>query len=80
MLALQRYRAQLKNGDFIYLDLRERMCFGLLYFGTQPHEVGAEKLFRQVLKDGAVLIDVGANIGYYTRLGSRLDGARRPCP
>jgi FkbM family methyltransferase len=71
---LQQYRAKLSNGDQIYLDLRENMCHGIFYYGSQPHESGTEKLFRKVLRPGNVAVDIGANIGYYTRILSRLVG------
>lgn len=72
--SLQQYKANLLNGDFIYVDLRENMCFGLFFDGGQPHEIGSEKLYRKILKTGDVVIDIGANIGYYTRLASNLVG------
>ncbi|MEI6611088.1 MAG: FkbM family methyltransferase [Deltaproteobacteria bacterium] len=48
------------------------MCLGLFFDGCQPHESGTEKLFRRIIKDGDVVVDVGANVGYYTRMASRL--------
>jgi FkbM family methyltransferase len=73
--SLQRYRARLSDGGEIYLDLREFMCFSYFFYGGVPHEMGTEKLLRRVLSDGAVFVDVGANIGYFTKLASRLVGA-----
>lgn len=74
--SLQQYRARLMNGGEIYLDLREFMCFGYFFYGGVPHEMGTEKLLPRVLGDGGVFVDVGANIGYFTKLASELVGAR----
>ncbi|HLA63333.1 MAG TPA: FkbM family methyltransferase [Rhodothermales bacterium] len=71
---LRRYPARLDSGDRLYVDLAERMCHGLFLYGGQPHEYGTEKLMRAVLRPGAVVADVGANVGYYTRLAAHLVG------
>ena len=72
--SLQRYKIKLVTGDQMYVDLRETMCHELFYFGGRPHEYGAEKLFSRLLKPGDVVVDVGANVGYYTRITSRIVG------
>ncbi|MCP9476014.1 MAG: FkbM family methyltransferase [Nitrospira sp.] len=74
--SLQQYRARLKDGGEIYLDLREFMCFSCFFYGELPHEQGTEKLLRRVLKEGGTFVDVGANIGYFTKFASKLVGAR----
>lgn len=74
--SLQQYRARLTNGGEIYLDLREFMCFTYFFYGGVPHEMGTEKLLRRVLGEGGVFVDVGANVGYFTKLASELVGAR----
>lgn len=74
--SLQRYRARLSDGGEIYLDLREFMCFSCFFYGELPHERGTEKLLQRVLKEGSTFVDVGANIGYFTKLASRLVGTR----
>jgi FkbM family methyltransferase len=73
--SMQQYKANLVNGDQMYLDLRENMCHGIFYYGGQPHEYGTEKVFRKVLKHGDVVVDIGANVGYYTRIASKLVGS-----
>jgi FkbM family methyltransferase len=72
--SLQQYRARLVDGGEIYLDLREFMCFSCFFYGELPHERGTEKLLRRVLKEGSTFVDVGANIGYFTGIASRLVG------
>lgn len=72
--ALQQYRAKLTDGNEIYLDLREYMCHGYFFYGGLPHERGTVKLLQRVLREGGVFIDVGANIGYFTKLASALVG------
>ena len=72
--SLQHYQAKLTNGDHIFLDLRETMCLGLFFDGRLPHESGTEKLIKQVLRRGDVFVDVGANLGYFTRIASHVVG------
>jgi FkbM family methyltransferase len=50
------------------------MCFSYFYHGALPHEAVTKVLLERSLKAGGTLIDVGANIGYYTRIGSHLVG------
>ncbi len=71
---LQTYRAKLKDGDCLYLDLRERMCYGYFYYGELPHESGLVELLREELAIGDVFVDIGANVGYFTRMASKLVG------
>lgn len=71
---LQQYRARLADGNDMYLDLREYMCFGYFFYGGLPHEFGTVKLLRRVLGEGGVFVDVGANIGYFTKLASSVVG------
>jgi len=71
---LRTYPAAMRNGDVLYVDLREDMCHGYFYFGGLPHEPGTEVLMRNVLRAGDTFVDVGANIGYFTRLASHLVG------
>ncbi|MCY4018127.1 MAG: FkbM family methyltransferase [Chloroflexi bacterium] len=43
---------------------------------TGQHEVETAQLLRRLVKPGMIALDVGAHVGYYTRLLSRLTGAR----
>jgi FkbM family methyltransferase len=72
--SLHRYRAAMTRGDTLLLDLREPMCHGYFFFGSAPQECGVETLLRQVLRPGDTFLDIGANIGFHTALGSRLVG------
>jgi len=71
---LQNYRAKIGGDDFLHLDLRESMCLIYFFHDGLPHERGTETLLRYVLKPGDTVIDVGANVGYYTRMASLLVG------
>ena len=71
---LQSYRARTDGGDFLYIDLRQSMCLTIFFHQGQPHEQGTEALLRYVLKPGDTFVDVGANVGFYTRMGSVLVG------
>ena len=59
------------NRTMLYLDSSQRMYH---FQRGQPHEYGTEKLIRSLLQPGDTFVDVGANIGYYSVLASRLVG------
>ncbi|MFA5317851.1 MAG: FkbM family methyltransferase [Patescibacteria group bacterium] len=42
---------------------------------TDRYEPETTALFKKIIKPGMVVIDIGAHIGYYTRLFSKLTGA-----
>lgn len=71
---LRSYPAVMHDGDCLWLDLREDGCHTYFYHGCLPHERGTESLMRQALLPGNVFIDVGANIGYFTRRAAQLVG------
>jgi FkbM family methyltransferase len=68
------YPALLRNGDTLFVNLLENMCHGYFYFGEVYDEQYTDAFFRKFVKQGYTFIDVGANIGYYTRLTSNLVG------
>lgn len=70
----QRYSIVTTRGDRLILDLRQRMCTPYLLYGEIPHDQGVDRIIRAVVREGNVCVDVGANIGYYTRLLSDLVG------
>lgn len=71
---LQSYRARIAGNDLLHLDLRQSMCLTIFFYQGQPHEQGTEALLRYILKPGDTFVDVGANVGFYTRIGSTLVG------
>lgn len=72
--SLRTYPAHMQNGETMYLDMREKMCHGYFFHGEVRHERGTEVLLRKVLGQGSTFVDIGANLGYYTRVASRLVG------
>jgi FkbM family methyltransferase len=75
--------ARLSFGGSVLVDAQDTCGRYLYYFGTW--EPNLTQWIRQRLQDGDVFVDVGANVGYYTLLASRLVGAGRvvalePCP
>lgn len=72
--SLQNYPAQTESGDCLYVDLRQSMCLTLFFQKGQPHEKGTESLLHYALRRGDTFIDVGANVGFYTRMASILVG------
>lgn len=59
------------EGFVMELDLSEIIDNQLFY---NYHEHETEIAFREYLKEGMNVIDIGANIGYYTLLASKLVG------
>jgi len=51
------------------------MCLGYFFYGCLPHEAGTARLIRRVATEGGVVVDVGANVGYFTRIASRAVGS-----
>ncbi len=56
------------------LDLRESVCIPLFVHGVYLHQTAEDDFVRIAVQKGTCVFDVGANIGYYTRLLSRLVG------
>lgn len=71
---LRRYEARLLDGDCLFLDLSESMCMGYFFHGELAHERVTKEILLRVLSVGSAFIDVGANIGYYTRMTARIVG------
>lgn len=72
---LQCYPARMLDGTTLHLDLRESMCFSYFFYGELPHERATRRILTLFLDTGGCFVDVGANVGYFTLLASRLVGA-----
>jgi FkbM family methyltransferase len=60
-------------GGMLLLDTRDSVLGpALMLYGLW--EIDVTNWFQEILRPGHVLVDVGANIGYYTLLGSQLVG------
>lgn len=68
------YPALLKNGDHLFVDLSQNMCHRYFYDGECTNEEYTTAFFEEVLAPGDVLVDIGANIGYFARIGAKLVG------
>ncbi len=71
---LQAYPARMLDGSELFLDLRETMCFSYFFYGELPHERATTRLLSTYLSSGGSLVDIGANVGYFTCLASRIVG------
>ncbi|MEM2487619.1 MAG: FkbM family methyltransferase [Thermoproteota archaeon] len=65
--------------DIVYVHgskmLKNRsILFPLLLMASQKYESDTVELFKQVIKEGMVVVDVGASFGFYTLLASKLVG------
>ena len=63
------------DGRILYLDLREPMCMPYLLAGEIWMEDGPTQFVRSVVQPGEVVIDIGANVGWYSTLLSEQVGA-----
>src|SRR5918993_624309 len=68
-----RFRRLRVAGIDVYLDVTDGSA-RLHYFHGQPYEPGSAEALRNSLTPGAVFVDVGANIGYFTVLAARMVG------
>lgn len=70
---LRELRMELPDGRFAYLDLREYSHISLLIAGDhlEKHE---ENFIRSFIRQGDIVLDIGAYCGVYTTLFSRLVG------
>jgi FkbM family methyltransferase len=59
--------------DVFYPDPSMRRTFRA-YATSRIHERGTTALFRKIVREGDVVVDLGANIGYFTMLAARLVG------
>ena len=61
------------QGQKMYLDLRDyRVAEGLFQEGIL--EKGTTRLFYELVDEGMTVIDIGANIGYFTLIAAKLVG------
>ena len=66
---------QLKvNGYELLIWANEDIGKSLMF--ARRHEMDEVHYFQNTIKDGAICLDVGANIGYFSMLFSQLSGAR----
>jgi FkbM family methyltransferase len=74
--SLQLLPVRMSDGRILYLDLRERMCMPYLLTGEIPYERYETEFVRSVIRSGDVVVDIGANVGWYSTLLSELVGSR----
>jgi FkbM family methyltransferase len=60
-------------GDMV-LDLRESVCIPLFKYRCYPHQTAEDDFVRMSVRPGALVFDIGANIGFYTKMLSNLVG------
>ena len=61
------------QGNKMYLDTNDNSMVPKLLMDRSIEEYETE-LFKKAVKEGMVVVDVGANIGYYTLIAARLVG------
>ncbi|MGA2237810.1 MAG: FkbM family methyltransferase [Candidatus Bathyarchaeia archaeon] len=61
--------------DVFHPDASMRRTFRA-YATSKVHEKSTTDLFRSIVREGDVVVDLGANIGYFTMLAAKLVGKR----
>ena len=61
---------QSKDDRRFHVDLNDEMYHSLYFYGSYESDV--TELFKKIIKPDDILIDVGANFGWYTTLFSKL--------
>ena len=62
------------QGVKLYVDPMSDISRGILIKGS--YEKGTTKLFRDLVKEGMVVLDIGANIGYISLIAAQLVGEK----
>ncbi|MBI1295521.1 FkbM family methyltransferase [bacterium] len=60
--------------SIIRADLRESVYAPIYRTGQIPHQIGLDRLAKELIQPGFIVIDVGANIGYTSLMFSNLVG------
>ena len=63
------------HGNKMYVDARD-VGVGQSILRRGSYEEFETELFKQIVESGMTVVDVGANIGYYTLIASRLVGSK----
>lgn len=66
-------KVKVKKGFYMYVDIIDRLG-GLIYFYKNYSEKETQNFHLQNLKTGDILIDVGANHGYFSLLAASIVG------
>lgn len=77
MKSLQEVSIHIADWPPIYMDMRylnAHPWFVGSPFESSPHEVNEQALMRRIVRPGAVVFDIGANLGLHTVLLSQLVG------
>ena len=74
-IPLQSMPVTMNDGRIMYLDLREVMCLPYLLAGEIWDEKGETAFIKSIIKSQDTVIDVGANVGWYSSLLSEIVGS-----
>jgi FkbM family methyltransferase len=65
---LQLLRVPTNDGRVLHLDLRQPVAVPYVLLGEHPYEAPDTAFVRSVVRHGDVVVDIGANVGWYSTL------------
>lgn len=71
---LHSVHVDLPDTGIMHLDLRECVCVPVFVHGCYRHQLQEDGVLRGLIQPGMTVFDIGANIGFYTRMFSQLVG------
>lgn len=72
--SLRRLAVPMRDGRILVLDLTEPQNLPYLFYGRAPYEVGEEQIIKALVRPGEHVVDVGANVGWYSTMLADLVG------
>lgn len=74
-IPLHSFPVSMSDGRIMYLDFREVMCLPYLLSGEIWDEKGETDFVKSIVQSQDTVIDVGANVGWYSSLLSEIVGS-----
>lgn len=69
---LRELNVPMDDGRILVLDLTEPQNLPYLFYGRAPYELGEERVVKSLVRPGEQVVDVGANVGWYSTMLANL--------